>query len=215
MMSFTSLVLSLLAVGAHANKFEFYTWGGRDGAIAYGRIDPIISPGVVSEHVHMFQGANAVAPVYDYDTIRKESTCSSIGVQEDLSNYWSPAMYSYDGSTYTLMKTRFSIYYQFSSLSYDPNNAQGSTQRYAFPAGLVMLAGNMYQRSVNYSDPFSTAAIFQCQRNEGDSPYSHDYRDFQKSGVNCDGELRATVDFPSCWDGVVNNYDLVRFPTRH
>jgi len=112
-------------------------------------------------------------------------------------------MYHYDGaSNYSLMISGFHVYYQFTTFSYDANNAAGSNTRVAFPAGLTMLAGNMYQRSVNSSDPFSTAAIFQCLRSSGNSPYSHDMRDFQKDGLgNCDQSLRTTISFPSCWDG--------------
>jgi len=106
-------------------------------------------------------------------------------------------MYHYDGvSNYTLMLARFSIYYMFNTYSYDANNASGSDTRVAFPEGLVMLAGDMYQRKINGSDPTSTAGVYQCQRNSGNSPYSHDIRDFQKSGMNCDASLRATIDFP-------------------
>lgn len=107
------------------------------------------------------------------------------------------------------MLARFSIYYKFDTFSYDANNASGSDTRVAFPEGLTILAGDMYQREINASDPKSTAGVYQCQRSSGDSPYSHDIRDFQKSGTNCDASLRATIDFPSCWDGVEDNSDLV------
>lgn len=189
---------------------EFYSWSGLPGMISYGRLDPIISPGQVSSHVHQISGANAMQATYDYDTLRQQSTCTSVVVQDDLSNYWTPALYHYDGaSNFTLMLARFSIYYEFNTFSYDANNASGSDTRVAFPEGLVMLAGDMYQRKINASDPKSTAGVYQCQRSSGDSPYSHDIRDFQKSGKNCDASLRATIDFPSCWDGVADNSDLV------
>ena len=122
-------------------------------------------------------------------------------------------MYHYDGaSNYSLMLASFHVYYQFTTFSYDPNNAAGSNTRVAFPEGLTMLAGNMYQRSINASNPSSTAGLFQCQRSSGNSPYSHDMRDFQKDGFgNCDQSLRTTIDFPSCWDGVnqANSSDYV------
>lgn len=60
--------------------------------ISYGRLDPIVSPGQVSAHVHQISGANAIQATYDYDTLRRQSTCTSVIVQDDLSNYWTPAM---------------------------------------------------------------------------------------------------------------------------
>jgi hypothetical protein len=204
--SLTPLLLLASSVIASPGKWEFYAWGGLPGMISYGRLDPILSPGVVSSHVHQINGANAMQASYDYDTLRRESTCSSVVVQDDLSNYWSPAMYHYDGaSNYSLMLARFSVYYKFDTFSYSATNTSGSDTRVAFPEGLVMLAGDMYKRNATDS-----VATFQCQRASGDSPYSSDMRDFQKAGQNCDQSLRATIDMPSCWDGVADNADLVR-----
>jgi len=178
--------------------------------LSYGRLDPIVYPGVVSQHVHQIQGANAIQSTYSQDTIRNQSTCTTLQVQDDLSNYWSPAMYAYDGaSNFSLMLSKFNVYYWQNTNSYDANNKAGSDTRVPFPEGLTMLAGNAMARSVNLSDPASSAAIFQCVRSDGNSPYSHDFRDFQRAGVNCDLSLRSTVDFPSCWDGVADNSDLV------
>lgn len=210
MMSLVLLLVGLARIVCGQNKWEFYSWSSQPGAVAYGRLDPIITPGAVSPHVHMFHGSGALQATYDYDTIMRESTCSTVQVQQDFSNYWAPAMYYYDGKgSYELMLAVFQVYYKFNTFSYDANNASGSSQRYAFPPGLTMLAGNMFSRQVNNSDPSTYAAVFQCQRSSGDSPYSHDFRDFQKQGQQCDNSLRVTVDFPSCWDGVADNSDGV------
>ena len=143
--------------------------------------------------------------------MRSESTCSTLQVHHDLSNYWAPAMYHYDGvGKFSLMtKTKFNVYYKSITSSYDADNASGSPQRYPFPEGLKMIAGNMMQRVINESDPESTASQFKCQRALGNSPYDHDIRHFQQSGLNCDESLRATTRFPSCWDEVADNSDLV------
>lgn len=119
-------------------------------------------------------------------------------------------MYQYDGKgNFQLVLAVFQIYYKFNTYSYDANNVNGSSKRYAFPPGMTMLAGNMMSRYVNQSDPRSFAAIHQCVRANGNSPYSHDWRTFQDEGQNCDEAIRTTVEFPSCWDGVANNSDLV------
>lgn len=158
----------------------------------------------------MFHGSGALQATYDHDTIQRESTCSPVQVQQDFSNYCAPAMYYHDGKrSFELMLAVFQVYYKFDTFSYDANNASGSSKRYAFPPGLTMLAGDMYSRQINWTDVSTYAAIFQCQRSSGDSPDSHDYRDFQRQGQQCDDALRVTVDFPSCWDGVADNSDRV------
>ena len=208
-----ALAVFAFAVAVHSqHKWEFYANEEQDGMLSFGRLDAIVSPGQVSAHVHMFQGANAVGATYDYDTIRSESTCSTLEVQDDLSNYWAPAMYHYDGvGKFSLMKgMKFNIYYQFVTYSYDANIPSGSPQRYPFPEGLTMIGGSIMQRVINYTDPRSTASIFQCKRADGNnSPYDHDIRHFQQAGLNCDQSLKATTRFPSCWDGVADNSDLV------
>jgi len=65
-----------------------YAYGGLPGMMSYGRLDPIIAPGAVSPHVHQISGSNGMQATYDYNTLRRESTCSNIIVQDDLSNYW-------------------------------------------------------------------------------------------------------------------------------
>ena len=178
--------------------------------MSFGRVDPIIAPGQVSGHVHALYGSNAINVNYGYDTIQQSSTCTTMRVQQDLSNYWFPALYHYDGiSNFNLLISRFSVYYWGNTNSYDPNNANGQDKRYAFPEQFKMLAGNMMQRTLNYSDPASMAEQFQCQITgaPGGGPYSRDMRDFQRQNLTCDLGLRATVGFPSCWDGLTDNSD--------
>lgn len=52
-------------------------------------------------------------------------------MQDDLSNYWAPAMYHYDGvENFSLvMKTKFNIDYNFVAYSYDAKNPSGFPQR--------------------------------------------------------------------------------------
>lgn len=207
-----ALLISLAGIVHATNKWEFYAYSGLPGMLSYGRLDPIVSPGAVSSHVHQFQGANAMSASYDYDTLRHDSTCTTLDVQDDLSNYWAPALYHYDGEgNFSLMLSGFHVYYNFVTYSYDANNPAGSSKRYPFPKGLTMLAGDMMQRQINDSDQASTASLFNCQLKAGNGPYSHDIRDFQRDGMLCDDSLRGTTRFPSCWDGDADNADLVSF----
>src|ERR1700709_1541167 len=62
------------------------------GALVEGRMDPIISPGQTSSHVHTVQGGNSFAlNMTDGQTL--DSTCTSSLVKNDKSNYWTPKLY--------------------------------------------------------------------------------------------------------------------------
>ena len=62
------------------------------GRLVDERADPIISPGVVSQHVHEIAGGNAFNFTTTYNTTQ-QSSCSSCPVKKDLSNYWTPKLY--------------------------------------------------------------------------------------------------------------------------
>jgi hypothetical protein len=61
-------------------------------AMAYTRFDPIVSPSVVSSHVHVFAGANVPATTMSFNGLR-QSSCTNAEVQEDRSAVWVPAVY--------------------------------------------------------------------------------------------------------------------------
>ena len=81
------LVLGLLA--AQASAYWRMTCPGR---LVDQRADPIISPGVVSGHVHSIAGGNGFGLNMTYDQARS-SKCTSCTIEEDLSNYWTPKLY--------------------------------------------------------------------------------------------------------------------------
>jgi hypothetical protein len=55
-------------------------------------MDPIISPGTASGHVHVVQGGNGFALNMTIDQA-EDSTCTSALVKNDKSNYWTPSLY--------------------------------------------------------------------------------------------------------------------------
>jgi Domain of unknown function (DUF1996) len=65
------------------------------GALVEGRMDPIVSPGKPSSHVHTIQGGNAFAETLS-DTALIASTCTSSLIKNDKSAYWTPKMYFQD-----------------------------------------------------------------------------------------------------------------------
>lgn len=56
------------------------------------RADPLISPGVASNHVHTIMGGSGFGFTMDYD-MTQTSECSSCSPIEDKSNYWVAALY--------------------------------------------------------------------------------------------------------------------------
>ncbi|KAJ3846914.1 hypothetical protein EV368DRAFT_15002, partial [Lentinula lateritia] len=53
------------------------------------RLDPIVTPGEVSAHVHSVLGGSGFGLNVN-TSILQESECTSIPIQEDKSNYWFP-----------------------------------------------------------------------------------------------------------------------------
>jgi Domain of unknown function (DUF1996) len=56
------------------------------------RADPIVYPGVPSEHLHSIMGGDAFNFSMDFSTTQM-SKCTTCGVTKDLSNYWVPTVY--------------------------------------------------------------------------------------------------------------------------
>lgn len=69
-----------------------------NGPLTMGRMDPIISPGTASGHVHAIQGGSNFALTMS-DDVLLESKCTSSLVINDKSNYWTPALYFQDPTT--------------------------------------------------------------------------------------------------------------------
>jgi hypothetical protein len=56
------------------------------------RLDPIVNPNEISDHVHVIAGGSSFGPSMNYDAARAAS-CTSCNIKADLSNYWTPKMY--------------------------------------------------------------------------------------------------------------------------
>ncbi|KAI1465850.1 uncharacterized protein F4812DRAFT_437801 [Daldinia caldariorum] len=64
-------------------------WRMSCSLIQTGRLDPIVSPGVASAHVHKVSGASNFGLVNTYDDLIS-SECTSCEIQDDKSIYWNP-----------------------------------------------------------------------------------------------------------------------------
>lgn len=108
--------LALLATSASAyspteRSFAVNHFYGK-GPLVEGRMDPIVSPGEASGHVHTIQGGNAFALTMENDTALG-STCTSSLVKNDKSNYWTPKLYfqSANGSFHDVELFYMNVYY--------------------------------------------------------------------------------------------------------
>ncbi|PNS16603.1 WSC domain-containing protein 2 [Sphaceloma murrayae] len=187
-MHFTSSaigVAALLAAPAHA----FFRMGC-GSPIVTERIDPIISPGQVSGHVHQVVGGNGFGFTQDYAQARR-STCTSCTVSKDLSNYWTPILY-YKNKNGQLQRVK----QNGGVLVYYLQRPESNKNLKAFPEGFRMVAGDPFRRNAT-TDFAGKAVNFACLNYNGPAkPETMNLPPY-----NCPNGVRAQVFFPSCWDG--------------
>jgi len=83
------------------------------GPLTQGRMDPIISPGIASSHVHVIQGGSNFNLTMENDALL-DSRCTSSLVEADKSNYWTPSLYFQDptnGSFISVPMFYMNVYY--------------------------------------------------------------------------------------------------------
>lgn len=94
MFTLATSILALAAAGSAATTSRTFAvnhfYG--NGPLLSARMDPIISPGVASGHVHTIQGGSNFALNMTDDALLS-SNCTSSLVKNDKSNYWTPALY--------------------------------------------------------------------------------------------------------------------------
>jgi hypothetical protein len=148
---------------------------------ALGFIDPIVSPGVPSMHLHQLFGNTSVDVDSTYESLLAfgDSTCDGGPLNRTV--YWPPAMLDADGRV--VVPIDMQIYYKAQAyLSGSLADRQASIAAVQpLPAGLRMV-----------SDSYR----FRC---ENGGPSS------QRIPDTCNGgKLLAEVFFPSCWAGIVD-----------
>ncbi|POY75568.1 hypothetical protein BMF94_1190 [Rhodotorula taiwanensis] len=148
------------------------------------------NPGAASGHVHTISGGSGFNLDMSFEDARA-SKCSSCMVKQDMSNYWTPALYfAHANGSFTLVEqVGLIVYYLPRSNPKDPGSVK------AFPDGFRMLAGNPYKRSFDGSDMAKAIGV-NCL---GGSREPTRQPDFPPN--NCPNGMRLEVMFPSCWDG--------------
>ncbi|KAK0639835.1 hypothetical protein B0T16DRAFT_440164 [Cercophora newfieldiana] len=177
------------------------------------RTDPIVQPGVSpSAHTHQIVGGNSFNVTMDpadFDPA-KRSTCTSCLYAEDMSNYWTASVYfkSPENGSYKLVP-QMANFRRPSSPELLPQEG-GLTVYYmepfggkvakttSFKPGFRMVAGDPALRAKSNAFP---GICHRCNGNgEGGAPC--DSRDTSEFPTKvCPGGIRATIIFPTCWDG--------------
>ncbi|KAJ5191927.1 uncharacterized protein N7498_010912 [Penicillium cinerascens] len=191
------------------NAFWRLPCRGRTGVA---RLDPIVDPGMISGHVHTVHGAGNFGMSADTETLL-ESSCTSCAVEQDMSAYWTPALYFMhtNGSAELVEEVGGMLAYY---LLYGESVT-------AFPDNFRMLAGDSLQRNFTWPIPDppksswsgaqeSQAALrqkaigFNCL-NYAKDPEPSLYRHFMPNKTyldeHCTDGIRIELMFPSCWNG--------------
>lgn len=220
----STAVLAALAVTVQAAKdtrtFAVLRFYG-DGALLEDMVDPIVSPGQASSHMHTLMGGSNIGVSATGETMM-ESNCSNALIVGDNSGYWVPKMYFHDSAAGTVEPVDMfymNVYYFF-----EPTDDEIK----AFPVGLQMVAGDASLRTCPdfggelQLDGSKTVqpAQFTCPRSDYNVPAwpSASESDGSKAGIQdpnnqgagqgfpfaeCDGyasPLRQDVHMPSCYD---------------
>ncbi|KAF2859727.1 hypothetical protein K470DRAFT_277476 [Piedraia hortae CBS 480.64] len=217
-------LLRILALAGGANAFWRMPCRSQTG---HGRLDPIANPGEVSPHVHTFHGGGGLGLTADYKSL-SESNCTSCGVTQDRSAYWTPTLHfvSPNGTAVMVEQIGGMLAYYLYYL----------TNVTAFPEGFQMIAGDKNARSfdgqfpdepLSYwpSDPSDQKFLqqralgFNCldySKAPEASLYRHKMPTKEYMDANCPDGLRIELAFPSCGNGEKDSDDHrshVRYPS--
>ncbi|KAF7717450.1 Uncharacterized protein PECH_000381 [Penicillium ucsense] len=204
-----ALVASLTLFPGLSDAFWRLPCRGRAGVA---RLDPIVDPNTISNHVHVIHGSGSFGMDSNTESLL-DSDCTSCAVKQDKSAYWTPALYFMhsNGSAEMVEQVGGMLAYY---LQYGDNIK-------AFPDDFRMLAGDPYQRNFTWpvpdppksswtGDAISQAALrqkalgFNClhyaSAPEG-SLYRHFLPDKKFLDEHCTDGIRLELLFPSCWNG--------------
>ncbi|KAJ6483784.1 hypothetical protein C8R47DRAFT_560585 [Mycena vitilis] len=185
-----SKFLLAAAILSSANAYFLF---GMKNVITTERLDPIVSPGKVSGHVHTIVGGSNFRATTNTSYLR-QSQCTSSPIKEDKSNYWAPTLYfqwkngSFTSVTGSPVIASCAPDYLFSDTA-------GVTT--VFPDDFRMLSGTPTLRSYDSSSYAQQAITFLCLDFSGTST-----RHNELPTTSCPSGVRAQINFPSCWDGV-------------
>lgn len=137
-------LVAYLAAPTIAQQGSYFTLG-TGMPVVLERVDPLLSAGKVSNHVHSVVGGNGFAPTMDFAQTQK-STCSTVRLKPDKSNYWMPALYYKSPHNSSFIRVpeqpNHKLYYKFGTGDNKPD-----LERSEFPQEFRMITGNAMLRS--------------------------------------------------------------------
>ncbi|CAO2650810.1 Nn.00g091070.m01.CDS01 [Neocucurbitaria sp. VM-36] len=214
----TLLVLraqDVLAQGAKLGASDFIRFGCSQLVVE--RTDPLVTPGMnPSPHMHQVVGGNSFNLTMDPYTIDppEQSSCTSCIYKDDTSNYWTASIYfrSPENGTFKRVPQKANGRQNGTLLEQDGGLTiyymrpfSGTSKKTTVPKpGFRMLAGDPTLRSKSGTYP---GICHRCLKESeaimggnGAPCSSSDTAGFPTKP--CPGGIRATIIFPSCWDGV-------------
>ncbi|KAF8348791.1 hypothetical protein F5887DRAFT_1241665 [Amanita rubescens] len=163
---------------------------GANNILTTQRLDPIVSPGQVSSHVHAVVGGSNFGTLSTANL--RGSQCTSMPIPQDKSNYWFPLLYfQWANGSFTSVNGGVLIL----SIDYLFSNPAGNTT--AFPDDFRMISGTPTLRTYDASSFAQQAVTFLCLDFNGVSTRSNEL-----PPTECPSGIRSQINFPSCWDGV-------------
>lgn len=176
------LCLVLLAAPALAGKFVLPTFR----SMVTARMDPVVSPGLISQHSHNVIGGSGFSSIYDPDKLR-QSSCTNLPIQADKSNYWFPQIFQLlSNGSYVGMHTGVRIYYAFSAPNIQP-----------FPYDLQFVVGDPARKSRDKTQMFDNINFYFCHGPESGKP---GYISYGFPLERCD-VLIMKIFLPTCHNG--------------
>ncbi|PYH78299.1 hypothetical protein BO82DRAFT_435088 [Aspergillus uvarum CBS 121591] len=209
-MKFDVAIVTCLAIFTDvANAFWRLPCRGRSGVA---RIDPIMAPGIPSDHVHAVHGSGGFSMSANEASL-KQSSCTSCAVTQDKSAYWAPALYFVHQNGDAELVNEVG-----GMLAYYLLNGENVT---AFPENLRMMAGDTYLRDFPWPIPDppqsewsgndlkqealrQKAVGFNCLNYQKDPEPSlgrHFLPNKTYLDEHCTEGVRFELMFPSCWNG--------------
>ncbi|KAF1999557.1 hypothetical protein P154DRAFT_493178 [Amniculicola lignicola CBS 123094] len=205
----TTAILAHRAAAQAANGGDFIRFGCSQLVVE--RADPLVTPGMApSPHMHQIVGGNSFNITMSPKSLDPvtDSSCTSCTFSEDFSNYWTASVYfkSPENGSYKRVPQMangrldggkleqdggLTVYYM---RAFSGTNKKTTQMK----PGFRMMTGDPSLRKKGKV----TGICHRCMGNgEGGAPC--DSRDTSEFPAKiCPNGIRATIIFPSCWDGV-------------
>ncbi|KAL8806539.1 MAG: hypothetical protein Q9182_001322 [Xanthomendoza sp. 2 TL-2023] len=188
--------LTALTAPVSAQRDYYFTFGS--GSLVQERLDPVLNPGALSGHVHSVVGGDAFAASMDFETTQR-SSCTSVDIIPDKSNYWMPNLYFHKNGKFTLVpeySPKHKIYYKYG------DTGRPGADRSEFPKNFRMMAGKPNLRSDDGSlgSPGSQLEWYCHGPNKVSAGIPTGF-------TSCPYGLAVAMRFPSCWNGQDFNID--------